>query len=78
MRGHIVPLPAKDVGTAYLFWLLSFVLVCDIQHFYLGKIGRGVLWVLTLGLFRVGTIIDLFTLGSQTRAINARRAVGIQ
>lgn len=71
-------LPPKDVGIAYLFWLASFVLVCGLQHFYLGKIGRGVLWILTAGLLGVGTIIDLFTLASQVRKVNARRAVGIQ
>ena len=72
------PLPPKDVGTAYLFWLVSFVFVCGLQHFYLGKVARGVLWVLTLGLLGVGTIIDLFTLRGQVRAVNARRAAGIQ
>ncbi|MGV8885593.1 MAG: TM2 domain-containing protein [Microbacteriaceae bacterium] len=71
-------LPPKDVGTAYLFWLASFVLVCGLQHFYLGKIARGVIWLLTAGLFGVGTIIDLFTLRGQVRDINARRAAGIQ
>jgi len=72
------PLPPKDVGTAYLFWLASFVLVCGLQHFYLGKIARGVIWILTAGLFGIGTIIDLFTLAGQTREVNARRAAGIQ
>jgi len=69
--------PPKDVGVAYLFWALSFVFVCGIQHFYLGKTGRGILWLLTAGLFGIGTLIDLFTLAGQTRDVNARRAAGI-
>ena len=71
-------LPPKDVGTAYLFWLVSFVFVCGLQHFYMGKILRGVIWLLTVGLFGIGTIIDLFTLRGQVRDVNARRARGIQ
>jgi hypothetical protein len=71
------PLPPKELGVAYALMLFSLIGVCGIQHFYLGKIGRGVLWLLTLGLLGVGTIIDLFTLPSQTKTINARRAVGI-
>ncbi|MFT4028499.1 MAG: TM2 domain-containing protein [Protaetiibacter sp.] len=70
-------LPPKNVRTAYLLMLLSLVGVCGIQHFYLGKIGRGILWLLTVGLFGIGTIVDIFTLPSQTKTINARRAVGI-
>jgi TM2 domain-containing membrane protein YozV len=72
------PLPPKDVGTAYLFWLVSFVFVCGLQHFYLGKIVRGVIWLLTVGLFGVGTLVDLFTLRGQVRDVNERRAAGIQ
>jgi len=49
-----------------------------IQHFYLGKIGRGVLWLLTGGLLGVGLIIDLFTLPQQVKTVNARWAVGIK
>ena len=71
-------LPPKDVGIAYLFWLASFVLVCGLQHFYLGRIVRGVIWLLTAGLLGVGTLYDLFFLRSQVRYINERRAVGIQ
>lgn len=70
-------LPPKSLGTAYIFMLFTLVGVCGIQHFYLGKTGRGILWLLTLGLLGIGIIIDIFTLPSQTKTINARRAVGI-
>lgn len=67
----------KETGIAYALMLFSFVGVCGVQHFYLGKIGRGVLWLLTLGLLGIGIIIDVFTLPQQVKNVNARRAVGI-
>lgn len=70
------PLPPREVGIAYLMMLFTLVGVAGVQHFYLGKIGRGILWLLTWGLFGIGTIVDLFTLPSQTRTVNARRASG--
>lgn len=70
-------LPPKSAGVAYLLMLFTLVGVAGIQHFYLGKVGRGILWLLTFGLLGVGTLIDLFTLPGQTRQVNAQRAVGI-
>jgi hypothetical protein len=35
-----------------------------------------VLYLLTGGLFVVGAVVDLFTLGSQVRGVNARRQLG--
>jgi TM2 domain-containing membrane protein YozV len=69
--------PPKMASTAYALMLFSLIGVCGIQHFYMGKVGRGVLWLLTGGLLGVGLIIDLFTLPSQVRNVNAHRAVGI-
>lgn len=76
MGERIVHVNAKDVGVAYLFWLASFVLVSGLQHFYLGKPVRGIIWLLTLGLLGVGTLIDLFTLPAQTRAVNRKLGRG--
>lgn len=70
-------LAPKETGIAVGLTLLGFVLVAGLQHFYLGKIGRGVLWFLTGGLFFIGTIVDLFTIAQQVKTVNARRAVGI-
>jgi TM2 domain-containing membrane protein YozV len=70
-------LPARSIGAAYAFMLFTLIGLAGIQHFYMGKIGRGILWLLTFGLFGIGTIVDLFTLPSQMKTINARRAVGI-
>jgi TM2 domain-containing membrane protein YozV len=64
--------PQKDLGLAYLLWALTFVLVAGIQHFYLGKPIKGVIWLLTWGLFGIGTLVDLFTLPRQVIAINER------
>ena len=72
-----VALAPKETGIAFGLTLIGFILIAGLQHFYLGKIGRGILWFLTGGLFFVGTIIDLFTIGQQVKNVNARRAAGI-
>ena len=70
-------LPHKETGIAYALMLFSIIGICGVQHFYLGKVGRGILWLLTLGLFGIGLLIDLFTLPQQVKNINARRSAGI-
>ena len=69
-------LPPKSVGVAYVLWF--FLGLLGIHHFYLGKTGRGLLWLFTGALLTVGLWIDLFTLPSQVRQVNAQRAVGIR
>jgi TM2 domain-containing membrane protein YozV len=71
-------LPPKSAAIAYLLMLFSLVGVCGIQHFYLGKWGRGFAWLFTFGFLGLGLIIDAFSLGSQTRQVNAQRAVGVR
>ena len=70
-------LAPKEVGIAYALMLFSLVGVCGVQHFYLGKVGRGIVWLLTFGLLGIGLVIDVATLPQQVKNINARRAVGI-
>jgi len=62
----------KTKSTAYLCWLLGFFGVLGIHYFYLGKIGKGILCLLTLNFFFIGAFIDLFTLGGQVDNINTK------
>lgn len=70
------PLPPKSLGLAYVLLILFGLF--GVHHFYLGKVGRGILYLLTGGVLVIGVIVDVFTLPSQVRTINARRAVGIR
>lgn len=59
----------KSKGTAYLLWF--FLGGLGAHKFYLGKVGTGVIYLLTFGLFGIGWFIDMFTLGGQVDNYNA-------
>lgn len=60
----------KNKTTAYILWL--FLGLFGGHQFYLGKIGKGVLYFFTFGLFFIGWFIDLFTLGGQVDQVNTK------
>lgn len=60
----------KRVGVAYLWWFPWGIF--GAHHFYLGRPGRAVLYMLTGGLFLIGWLVDGLTLSTQVRRVNAR------
>lgn len=59
----------KSKLAAYLLWFFFGLL--GIHRFYLGKVGTGILYLLTGGVLGIGWFIDLFTLGTQVDNYNA-------
>jgi TM2 domain-containing membrane protein YozV len=54
-------------------WILqTFLGVFGIHRMYLGKIGTGILWLFTGGLFGIGWLYDFCTLNEQVNAQNQR------
>ena len=46
--------------TSYVLWLLGLTGFAGLHRLYNGKIGTGLLWLCTWGLFGVGQLVDLF------------------
>jgi TM2 domain-containing membrane protein YozV len=59
----------KSKTTAYLLWF--FLGVFGAHKFYLGRVGMGILYLCTGGIFGIGWFIDLFTLAHQVDVYNA-------
>jgi hypothetical protein len=70
------PRPDKSLGLSYLLWF--FLGFLGVHHFYLGKVGRGIGYLLTFGWFMIGLVVDLFTLPSQVRRVNYERRAGFR
>ena len=51
--------PQIDTGVAYLLWCTCLFGFCGGQRFYAGKIGSGLLYLFTFGLFGFGQLLDL-------------------
>lgn len=55
--------------------LLTFLGLFGVHRFYIGKIGTGIIYLITGGLFGIGYLYDYCTLNEQISAQNKRYAV---
>jgi TM2 domain-containing membrane protein YozV len=65
--------PQKHIGTAYK-WIF-FLGIVGAHRYYMGKIGTGILYTLTGGLFGIGVLVDVFTLDGQVIDVNEKNSV---
>ena len=59
-------------STAYLLWLLSGFGVLGFHRFYLGRVGTGLIWLFTGGLFGLGALFDLIYIPTMVRDENLK------
>ncbi|MHB1310099.1 MAG: NINE protein [Limisphaerales bacterium] len=64
---------AGDIDYNVAWLLLTFLGLFGMHRFYMGKIGTGILYLLTLGLFGIGYLYDYWTLNGQLADLNSRR-----
>ncbi|MEL7035467.1 MAG: NINE protein [Cyanobacteria bacterium J06592_8] len=63
----------NKVGMSYVLWAACFLTPFHGLHrFYNGRIGTGVLWLCTFGLFGFGQLLDLFLIPSMVEEHNAK------
>ena len=56
------PVSHRSRILAIILRCVGFVSIAGLHRFYAGKIGTGILWLLTGGCFLIGTIVDLIVL----------------
>lgn len=73
MANYVTVTSDKSKKKALLLCCLGFLAIGGIHDFYLGKIGKGIVKILTINWFIIGTIIDLIKIstGTYTDGANA-------
>ncbi|MEX2445451.1 MAG: NINE protein [Alkalispirochaeta sp.] len=69
-------MPVPQVSMAYLFWLPSLIGVAGLHRFYLGKPVSGIFFLLTGGIFGLGTLYDALTMPQQVRSARLSQRLG--
>lgn len=64
MANYVTISSDKSKKTTMLLCLLGFVGIGGIHDFYLGKIGSGIIKILTANFFIFGTVIDLIKIST--------------
>ena len=67
---------AGNLDYTAAWMLLTFLGVFGIHRFYMGKIGTGLIYLLTGGVFGLGILCDFLTLNGQVSEINQRQSFG--
>lgn len=62
----------NKVGSAYILWLGCLLQLHGLHRIYNGKIGTGLLWMCTLGLFGVGQLVDLLLIPNMVEDYNTK------
>lgn len=62
----------NKVSTGYIFWLACLLQLHGLHRLYNGKVGTGLLWLCTFGLFGVGQLVDLFLIPNMVEDYNAK------
>lgn len=53
--------PTSPKSKAVVLPLCIFLGMLGVHRYYVGKVGTGVIWTLTVGVFGIGWIVDIFT-----------------
>lgn len=61
-----------STGLSYGLWCAGLAGACGIHRFYMGKIGTGLLYLVTFGLLGIGQLVDLFRMKSLVKNANIR------
>jgi hypothetical protein len=68
---YLLPDTNRSVILAYLFWFLWGLL--GVHKFYLGRPVMGFVYLLTVGIFGLGWLLDVFTIPGQVFRFNMER-----
>ena len=64
MANYVTQTSDKDKKTAAILCACGFLGIGGLHYFYVGRIGKGVLYLCTFGFFLIGTIFDLVSIST--------------
>lgn len=64
MADYVTQTSDKKKSTALILCCLGFIGIGGIHQFYVGNIGKGILYLFTGGLFFIGTVVDLIKIAT--------------